>query len=277
MRRLDAVFRRLLLLVTCVLALSACRLDVTVDVAIEPDGTGVVTVTAVADDELVEQVPDLVDDLRLDDAIENGWSVEGPVPNDDGGIELVLTHDVSSAEELANVLNSIGPPLTRMAAARTTDPTTEQTTNAINGIMELTDGFASFADADLIATAGGLPFDEQLAESGLQPSEAMSFTYRVSLPGELVSAEEGTEVGGGVIEWQAPLNGTSTNLYVQTVQTPAGGGAAWAGPLATVSLILLVVWVVLATAFIVFVVFARRKKARRREARLRRLERDRVT
>ena len=63
----------------------------------------------------------------------------------------------------------------------------------------------------------------------------------------------------------------------ETVQVPASGGTAWAGPLATISLILLVVWVVMATAFIVFVALARRKQARRREARLRRLERDRVT
>ncbi|MAT06138.1 MAG: hypothetical protein CL424_13950 [Acidimicrobiaceae bacterium] len=271
------MIRRLLLLVVCVLALSACRLDVTVDVAIEPDGTGTVTMTAVADAELVEQVPDLVDDLRLDDAVENGWTVGEPTPTDDGGLELVLTHDVSSAEELANVLNSIGPPLTRMAAARTTDPETEQTTNAINGVMQLPDGFASFADTDLIATVGGVPFEEQIAASGLSPAEAMSFTYRVSLPGELVSAEEGTEVGDGAIEWQAPLDGSETNLYVQTVQIPAGGGTAWAGPLATISLVLLVVWVVLATAFIAFVAVARRKKARRREARLRKLDRDRVT
>ena len=269
--------RRLLLLVACVIALSACRLDVTVDVAIEPDGTGTVTVIAVADDELVSQVPDLVDDLRLDDAIANGWVVDGPTETDDGGLQLVLTHDVSSAEELANVLNSIGPPLTRMAAARTTDPETEQTTNAINGVMQLEDGFASFADADLIDAVGGLPFEEQIAASGLSPADAMSFTYRVSLPGELVSAEEGTEIGDGVIEWQAPLDGSDTNLYVQTVQIPAGGGTAWAGPLATISLALLVVWVVLATGFIVFVALARRKKARRREARLRRLDRDRVT
>ena len=277
LRRLHVVIRRLLLLVVCVLALSACRLDVTVDVAIEPDGTGTVTMTAVADAELVEQVPDLVDDLRLDDAVENGWTVGEPTPTDDGGLELVLTHDVSSAEELANVLNSIGPPLTRMAAARTTDPETEQTTNAINGVMQLPDGFASFADTDLIATVGGVPFEEQIAASGLSPAEAMSFTYRVSLPGELVSAEEGTEVGDGAIEWQAPLDGSETNLYVQTVQIPAGGGTAWAGPLATISLVLLVVWVVLATAFIAFVAVARRKKARRREARLRKLDRDRVT
>ncbi len=267
--------RRLLLAVVCVLALSACRLDVTVDVLIEPDGTGTVTMVATADAELVEQVPDLIDDLRLDDAIENGWVVDGPTTTETGGATITLTHDVSSAEELANVLNSIGPPLNQMAAARTTDPETEQTTNAINGILRLDNGFTSFADTDLLTAVGGLPFEQEITASGLTPAQAMSFTYRVELPGELVSAETGTEVGDGVIEWQAPLDGSETNLYVQTVQRPAGDGLSWAGPLATISFVLLVVWVVLAGAFLVFVALARRNKRRRREARLRRLEHER--
>lgn len=267
--------RRLLLVAACVLTLGACRLDVTVDVVIEPDGTGVVTMVATADAELVAQVPDLVDDLRLDDAIANGWVVDGPSPTDDGGLTITLTHDVSSAEELANVLNSIGPPLTRMAAARNSDPATEQTTNAINGEMVLADGFATFSDPDLIAAVGGVPFEAEIAASGLTPPEAMSFTYRVKLPGELVSAETGTEVGDGVIEWRAPLDGTTTNLYVQTVQRPASDGASWAGPVATIALILLVGWIVVAGAFLVFVAVARRNKRRRRESRLRRLDEER--
>ena len=105
--------------VVCLLALTACRLDVTVNVEMEPDGTGIVTLDAVADAELVAQVPDLIDDLRLDDAIENGWVVEGPTLTEDGGATITLTHPFSSAAELANVLTSIGPPLTQMAAART--------------------------------------------------------------------------------------------------------------------------------------------------------------
>lgn len=259
----------------CVVTLGACRLDVTVDVLIEPDGTGVVTVIATADAELVEQVPDLIDDLRLDDAVENGWVVDGPNLTDDGGVTMTLTHDVTSAEELANVLNSIGPPLTRMAAARNSDPETELTTNAINGEMVLADGFATFSDPELLAAVGGVPFGDEITASGLTPAEAYSFTYRVKLPGELVSAETGTEVGDGVIEWRAPLDGSTTNLYVQTVQRPAGEGSSWAGPVATIALVALVAWVVVAGTFLVFVAVARRNKRRRREDRLRRLEQQR--
>ena len=55
-------------------------------------------------------------------------------------------------------------------------------------------GVTSFADADLLAAVGGLPFEQEIAASGLTPAQAMSFTYRVELPGELVSAETGLGV-----------------------------------------------------------------------------------
>lgn len=262
--------RRLLLVVVSVFALSACRLDVTVDVVMEPDGTGVVTVLAVADAELVEQVPELVDDLRLDDAIANGWTVDGPVEAADGGLSMTLEHGFSSDEELANVLNSIGPPLLDMQAARTTGED-GQTTNAITGRMQLVDGFEAFADADLLTAVGGVPFAEEFTTTGATPPDSMSFTFRVALPGELISAETGTEVGDGVIQRVAPLDGTSVDLLTSTVQRPASEGGAWARPVSQVALITLIAWVGVATAFIVFVAVARGNKRRTREHALRNL------
>ena len=266
---------RLICAALCALALTACRLDVTVDVVMQPDGTGTVTVDAVGDAELVGQVPDLVDDLRLDDAVANGWEVSGPTAREDGGMSLTLTHAFHSAEELASVLNSIGPPLTDMQAARTTDPADPNgaTTNAVDGTLVLPNGYESFADAALVQAVGGQPFGEQIAASGLSPSEAMSFTFRVSLPGELVTSETGTEVGDGVIEWKAPLDGTSVDLLTQTVQRPAGSGNSWARPLSNVAFVLLIAWIVISVAFIVFVAVARQSKRRRREQGLRSLRR----
>mgnify|MGYP003119416751 CR=1 FL=1 len=261
--------RRLAFVLMSLLALSACRLDVTVDVVMEPDGTGVVTVDAIADAELMAQVPGLVDDLRLDDAIANGWAVDGPTEAADGTVSITLTHTFASHVELATVLRSIGPPLTDMRAARTLAD--DQTTNAIDGDLQLPNGFESFADADLIATVGGLPFGDEFAASAMTPSEAMSFVFRVSLPGELISAETGTEVDDGVIEWTAPLDGSSVNVYTATVQRPAGEGGAWAGPLSTAAFIALIVWVVVAAAFIAFVAIARSNKRRKRERALRNL------
>jgi hypothetical protein len=263
------VTRRLALVLVSLVALSACRLDVTVDVVMEPDGTGDVIVTAVADAELVAQVPDLVDDLRLDDAIANGWVVDGPTEAADGSLSITLTHDFTSHVELANVLNSIGPPFTQMAAARTTE--NEQTTNAVNGELQLVGGFGAFADADLVAAVGGQPFAEEFAATGATPEDSMSFTFRVALPGELVSAENGTEVDDGVIEFVAPLDGSSLNVFTATVQRPASEGSTWASPVSTAAFGALVIWIVLAVAFVAFVAIARGNKRRRREQALRRL------
>jgi hypothetical protein len=137
--------------------------------------------------------------------------------------------------------------------------------------LQLVNGFEAFADADLVAAVGGQPFAEEFAATGATPEDSMSFTFRVALPGELVSAENGTEVDDGVIEFVAPLDGSSLNVFTATVQRPAGEGGAWASPLSTAALVALVVWVLLAGAFIVFVAIARGNKRRRRERALRRM------
>jgi hypothetical protein len=61
--------RRLLvvLVVVAAVALTGCRLDVGVDVAVREDGSGIVAVTAEADAELLAQAPGALGDLRLDD------------------------------------------------------------------------------------------------------------------------------------------------------------------------------------------------------------------
>ena len=39
----------------------------------------------------------------------------------------------------------------------------QQTTNAVNGELQLVNGFEAFADADLVAAVGGQPFAEEIA------------------------------------------------------------------------------------------------------------------
>jgi hypothetical protein len=265
------MLRRLLLVVATALALTACRLDVAVDVAIGPDGTGTVTVVATADAEVVEAVPGLAESLVFDDAVEAGWRVDGPDPTDAGGLTVTLTHDVSGPEELANVLASLGPPFVDMAAGRTT--VDDVTTNAIGGTLVLTDGFATFADSDLTAAVGGVPFQEQLEASGATPQTSMSVTLRASLPGEMTEssgadvtppASDDAEVEPpSVWEWEAPLDGSSREVVLQTVQRP-DEPSTWASTVATVALVALIVWGVVSVAFIAWVIVARRRRARRR-------------
>lgn len=251
-----------------VLALSACRLDATVELVLGADGTGTLTVTAVADAELVAQAPGVAEDLRLDDAVAAGWAVEGPTATDEGGLQVVLTHPVTSAQEATNLLASLGPPFTGMQVAREVSEDGRTATTTLTGRLELAGGWDAFADGELLAALGGTPFADELAASGATPADSVTVTLRASLPGEVDERSTGRTVDGAR-EWEAPLDGSVAEVQLQAVQRPGGGG--WSSLLSTVLLVLLVVWVVAATAVIVSVVRARARRAQRRRRALGRL------
>lgn len=268
-RRLAAGFAAL-----CLLLLNACRLDVVVDVKMSNDGSGVVSVTATADAELSTSVPDLKSSLVFDDARANGWEVGEITEAADGSLSVVLSHTFANNAELANVLNSIGPPLESVGVARTSDGS--QITNAIDGTLILRNGYGSFADSDLITAAGGVPFATQIDASGVGPATAIDFTLQVEMPGRLVTAAAGTELedtgnGSSTIRWTAPLDGTSTQLRYETVQKVGSDSNWWATPLSWVSLILLIAWAVFSVVFILFVAYKRRQRSRNRQHAVRHL------
>ncbi|MET0145126.1 MAG: hypothetical protein ABW328_10120 [Ilumatobacteraceae bacterium] len=256
------------LVLLCVV--SACRVDVTVDVVIGPDGTGEVVVTAVADAEVVQQAPGLADDLRTDDAIASGWVVDGPTATADGGLTVTLRHPVTSAEDATNLLASLGPPMTDLRVERTLSADGDETTVVLSGQLTLPNGFDSFADSDLLGAVGGTPFGDELTAAGATPASSMSVTLRAELPGDVIETS-GAETDGALV-WDAPLDGTSASVTARTEQRPSSGGG-WAGPVATVLLLLLIAWVVAAAAFVVSVARARRRRARRRSRSLDRLDR----
>ena len=250
-----------------VLALSACRVDATVELELGADGTGTVTVTAAADADVVRQAPGLADDLRFDDAIAAGWTVDGPTATDDGGLRVTLRHPVTSAAEATNLLASLGPPFTAMNVERVTSEDGDTTTITLSGELTLPGGFDAFADADLLAAVGGSPYAEELAAAGADPASSMSVALRARLPGDLEESTGREEDGLHV--WEAPLDGSTEAVRLRTVERRPGGGLS--SLLSTVLLLLLVAWVVAATAFVVSVVRARSRRARRRRRALSRL------
>jgi hypothetical protein len=258
------VIRRLLLVLALLGVLAACRVDVDVDLLIGADGTGELGVTATADADVVEQMPGLAADLRFDDAVAAGWIVEGPTATDDGGLTVVLRHPVTSAEDATNLLAGLGPPFADLRLERTVSTDGEETTLALTGPLTLPAGFDSFADADMLAAVGGTPFADELAASGATPADSMAVTFGADLSGE-VEETTGEDVEG-VLTWDAPLDGTALDVTTRTVERPADGGG-WARTLSTIALVLLVVWLVVAAAFIVSVARARSRRARARRVR----------
>jgi hypothetical protein len=170
------VIRRILALCVCVAALAGCRVDLNVDMTVEPDGTGTITLVATADAEVVAAVPTLAAELATDDIVAAGWTIDGPTALPDGGLTITLSHDFTSDAEATNLLNSLGPPFNQMAVTRNTSG--EDTTTRLTGLLGLPDGFESFADEDLIAAVGSVPFGDQIAASGATPESSINAVIR---------------------------------------------------------------------------------------------------
>ncbi len=249
---------RILVLVLGALVLSACRLDVKVDVAMNADGTGELRLVATVDADVVSQVPGLAGSLRLDDATAAGWVVDGPSPVEGGGLTVTLRHPFASAAEAANLLNSLGPPFQDIVLDRVA--TEDDITTTLTGALTLPAGFDSFADANLLTATGATPFRAQLDAAGATPTESMGVEFTLTVPGN-VEHSSGDGVEGGV-RWAAPLDGSSTDLNT-TVMLGGESDSSWAEPVAALALVLLAVWLVAGT-FLCYRVWTARARRRRR-------------
>lgn len=247
--------RLLSLIVPLVLILTGCRLDVDVAVSMAADGSGTLSLRAVADAELVEAVPAAVDRLLVDDLVSAGWTVDGPSPTDDGGTAVVLTHRFDDADDLTALLASIGPPISDAVVTRslTADDVGRVTAadTSLTATLSLEEGFAAFSDAELVAALGGQPFAAELAD--VNPADVMTFDLTVALP-------DTRSEGGELIEtFTAPLNGDSLEVVMdaeQRTERPRSFSDIAANVLAVV----LVAWVIASVSFIAWVLMARRKR-----------------
>ena len=249
----------------CAAALAGCRVDLSVDMVVEPDGTGTITFTATADAEVVSAVPTLADELATEDIVAAGWTVDGPTSLPDGGLTITLSHEFGSDAEATNLLNSLGPPFNQMEVTRNTSG--DDTTTRLNGLLGLPDGFESFADEDLIAAVGSVPFSEEIAASGATPESSIGALIRAEIPGEIDQDETtGNSLGDNRLEWVIPTGGSILDWRAVSVQSP-GDDRWWARPLSVIALVALVAWVAFMTLFIGYVVWARWQRTRRRRRR----------
>jgi hypothetical protein len=302
------VLRRLLALVACALVLTACRVDVTVDVAMNQNGSGQLAVTVVADAAVVNQAPGLGADVRLDDLAAAGWQTSGAVPTADGGLAITLTRPFDTPEQATALLSTLNGPSGPLQAINLQRNATERAiTYTVTGTGRLDGGLDAFADAQLLATVGGTPYSDRIIASGLAPTDVVGVVLRVQLPGEVESTTATTagdgstpvvapvtslvrlgdattvastepsdtagsvdtteaqalEVGDSALVFPIALDGSDTAVQGST-RYSLERGTGWS-LLATLLLVLLIGWIVVATAGIVVV--GRRQRRRSRVAR----------
>jgi hypothetical protein len=248
--------RRLFLLVLPVLLLATgCRLDVDIAVSMAADGSGTLSVRAVADAELVDAAPAAIERLLVDDLVEDGWTVDGPTINDDGGATVVLTHRFDDDTDLTALMQAIGPPIINPSVTRelTADDVGRivAADTTVTATLGLPDGFGAFADPELVSVLGGQPFAADL--DGRSPGDVMSVDLTIALPDTSSDGDEKIET------FTAPLDGSTIDISM-TAQQRTERPRSVADVVATVLAVVLVLWVIASVSFIAWVLMARRKR-----------------
>ena len=262
------------------------------------NGSGELSVTVVADAEVLAAAPGLAEDVRTDDLAAAGWTTEGATPTPANGLSLTIVHPFDTPEQataLLSTLNGPSGPLQAISIQRVA--TIREITYSITGTGRLDGGLEAFTDPDLLAAVGGMPYADQIAASGSSPVDTVGVVLRMHVEGDIESTtgevtggstdagSSATDAAGPVtldggegsnddsatraIEWELALDGSETRIEAISVKS-LERASSWQ-VLATVLLVLLIGWVAVSIAAIMLVARRRhrlRSSRRRAEQRL---------
>jgi hypothetical protein len=242
-----------------VLFLSSCRVDQTISLEVNRNGTGKVVVTAIADKAILDKAPDLAADIRTDDLVAAGWKVDGPNETDEGGLSLELTREFKNATEATLILGQVnGPrgPLQEVVLTRSGKDTNSVWTLA--GRLEVNGGLQAFIDDAAFELLGTAPYAADIEEAGLDIGAAVGLTFRVAVPGD-VESTTGVQKDGA-ITWLVPMDGSRVDIATSSTNVDVVSSVAGFGRILIV--ILFVLWVA-GTAVLLFVVASAKQRRMR--------------
>ncbi len=205
-----------------VLVLSACRVQISSDIAVTENGSGQVTVAVVADAATLRAAPELVESLQLDDLRDAGWTATVQNPTADGGASVTLVHSFNTPNEATVLLTELsGPsgPLRELVLERTGSP--NDSTFLFTGVGGLPDGTSGFADSEALVTLGAAPFAATIEALGVPLSEVLEVNVRLTLPGEPLATNATTAPRESddlvsTFDWQVPVDGSAVTLSAST-------------------------------------------------------------
>ena len=270
--------RALILVAILAMVAGACRVDVTVDIDVNEDGSGLVSVTLVADAEAVALSPDLPDNLQLHDLPGAGWAVTGPDETSGGGLTVTAVKPFESADQLPIILAELagenvvfrGVELTQTRSFLV-GPLVARTTYELLGTIDPTPPMSTFGDAGLAALLQGEPLgrDETALELETGPfEESMGLVVSITLPDDIAS--ETAEIDGRTATWT--LSYGDPPVAIDTIGTLEGTIArVWAvvalGAIALLFLVFLLRVVTWGIGIVRTPKGRRRRDARRRQQR----------
>lgn len=232
MSRLRLVLPALLV----VLATGACRVEVVGGVDVRNDGSGTVRAAVGLDAEALQAAGDLAAQLEVADLRRTGWAVDGPRREADGLTWVRASRHVADVTQAVAALTSLNGPDGpfrdfRLRRARTL----LHTRTILSGTVDLGQGLAAFADADLRSKIGdGLPLDVAALRSrfGADLDRVLQVRFEARLPGSATSnatTSNATTTDGDRLVWQpalgarAPVQARSEDLNLVPL-LPIGAG-----------------------------------------------------
>jgi hypothetical protein len=192
--------RRLsLVLVALAFVLAGCKVDATVTVTMEEDGSGVVALDVRLDPEAVKATEAdggaLEDRVRLTGLDEAGWKVGEWLRTPDGAAALRMRKAFTSPEQLAGIvgeLNGTDGPLRDFRAER--DRGLLATAYEVTGVVDLAGiGTGITADSDLVGALTNQGVDVGAVDQSLLQQVRDSLTVKV-----VVELPDGTATVNGV-------------------------------------------------------------------------------
>ena len=195
--RIAAGCRMALLVAALTVLAAACRVDTAVEVNIDDDGSGAVTVVLTADADAVARVPELAGGLRLDDVRDAGWAVDGPISRSDGGVEVRAVKDFESASQLPAVLAEIaGQDVIFSEVVLEQTRSFAESAYRFDAVIDPTPPIEAFSDGALADIFDGQPFgrplEDLIAEAG-RPQDSLGLQFSVTLldSGEALASSTG--------------------------------------------------------------------------------------
>ena len=207
-----------LLLAAAALALlvcSACQVTIAVGVDAKQNGSGVVRAGVGLDDDALRQIPDLAQQLRVDDLKRAGWTVVGPRKESDDRTWVRATKvfpNPAAAGKALNELNGANGPFKsfRLQIKHSFLRTKTSFTGTVDRV-----GAQGLADPKLQQQFAGSGVDPKVLEQQLNLVIDRSVRTEVvaNLPGS-ISSNAPTQLSGGVV-WH-PKAGEQAHLVASS-------------------------------------------------------------
>lgn len=223
-----------------ILSSGACRVRTDIAIDVRGNGSGTVTVEIGLDDDALKKAPNIEQSLRTGDLTAHGWTVTGPVKEDDGYTYVRATKPFANPDEAGKIFRELSGekgPFRDFTLSRTRS--FAKTKFHFGGTIDFTAGLEAFSDSEVAKELDGKPIGDDIKAIEQRINDTLDnvfqFQVKVRMPGSVTSNAPTQATNGAV--WQprlsqpgpVTLDASSTTTRWATIVGAAAAGAAGVG------------------------------------------------